>query len=166
MCARGASLAGLEFVYSPSGHGMNEYGNTADEGLTDLATLKRQLAGSEKATVALQHMVDTLASLPALEQFVPAALGIVAEAFDTRDCAYFEHRAGDPIRLRYWFFDGRVFGPEEIRSFSSEHEFAELRAMESGFVVPDTYLGVPFRKRTKASVRNHAVHPPRACYEL
>jgi hypothetical protein len=140
---------------------MGEHRNIADETTTDVAALKQQVADSEKTTVALQKMVDALASLPALEQFVPAALRIVADAFDTKDCAYFEHRAGDLIRLRYWFFEETVFGPAGIRSFSDQHDLPELRILESGFSVPDTYLGVPFRARTKASVRNHAVQLPR-----
>ena len=127
---------------------------------TDVELLRRQLVDSEKATLALQQMVDALSLLPALENFVPAALPIVARALNIRDCAYYEHRRGDPIRLRYWFLDGKVFGPREIRAFGDDREYAGVKAMEAGFYVPDTYLGVPFRKRTKASVLNHGGEQP------
>lgn len=122
--------------------------------------VQRELAESRKASAALQQMVDALASLPALNHFVPIALRIVAEAFETTDCAYYEHRQGEPIRLRYWFFKGQVFGPGDIRAFADDHPYAGTKALEAGFVMPAAYLGVPFRKRIHAQVVDHSGDRP------
>lgn len=121
----------------------------------ELNHLRSRLADSEKAIAALRQMVNALASLPALEEFVPAALRIIASAFKISDCAYYQHRKGEPIRLRYWFLEGKVYGSDDIRAFGDDHKYAKIKALEVGFHVPDTYLGMPFRKRTKALVLNH-----------
>ncbi len=99
-------------------------------------------------------MIDALTTIGNLDELLPAVLRIVAQAFKTDNCAFYEHNDDTAIYLRYWLLGDRVLHPEELVTLDRE-SFATVRRLAEGFTVPDTHLGSHFRRRTKASILDH-----------
>ena len=116
--------------------------------------LVRDLAQEEKARAALQEMVDIVSSLPTLDAFVPAALGIVARTFGVGDCSYYDALPDEPIRLRFWEREGRSLMGEELATVMP-HRPELIAVLQAGFEVPDSYFGVNNRERTRAFTLDH-----------
>ncbi len=110
------------------------------------AVLARK-AELERANSALQQIVDAVVRVENVGAFIPEALSIVAKAFNTTHCIFFEHPT-ETIYLRYWYADGEVLGPGEFGRVTGE--FGDiLREAAGGFQVPDTQFDgkVTERKR-------------------
>ena len=117
------------------------------------ALVRRQLASERRSTAALRGVIDALAAIDRIDDFVPGVLRVVADAFGARDCALFEN-VGERVHLLYWFNDGEITpggaflhggpGPDPV--------FAELAR---GFVVDVGYLGTTIEERRHAVVIDH-----------
>ena len=107
-----------------------------------------------KANTALQRVIDALTAIDDLDEFVPATLRIVAQAFETGNCAFYEHGDKALIYLRYWLMGDRVLRPDDLVTLNSE-SFATVRRLAAGFTVPDSHLGTPVRNRTRAVILDH-----------
>ena len=107
-----------------------------------------------KANTALQRVIDALTAIDDLDEFVPATLRIVAQTFETENCAFYEHGDKAPIYLRYWLMGDRVLRPDDLVTLDSE-SFATVRRLAAGFTVPDSHLGTPVRNRTRAVILDH-----------
>ena len=107
-----------------------------------------------KANTALQRVIDALTAIDDLDEFVPATLRIVAQAFETENCAFYEHGDKAPIYLRYWLMGDRVLRPDDLVTLDSE-SLATVRRLAAGFTVPDAHLGTSVRNRTRAVILDH-----------
>lgn len=119
------------------------------------ATLAARLAELERSEAVYQAVIDAVGRLETTECLIPEILRIVANAFGTQACAYFEHMNSRTIFLRFWFFNGEVYGPEKLASLVDPHIGDTMRFLANGFTAPDDYLGYPTRERTQSTLLDH-----------
>ena len=119
-----------------------------------LDAFAQQLAQEERASAALQEMVDVVSSLPTFDELIPVALGVVSRTFGVEDCAFLEAFPDEHVELRFWYRRGRVLRPEELTD-ALPHRPKMGRLLGTGFSVPDSYFGVPNIARTRASFLDH-----------
>ena len=117
-------------------------------------TLLRDLVREERASAALQQMVDAVSALPTPDELIPVALGVVSRTFGPGDCSYYEVLPGEPIRLRFWAHEGRVLTPDELVAVMP-HRPEIIERLRTGFEVPDSYFGEHNRDRTRAYTLDH-----------
>ena len=114
-----------------------------------------RLAELAKANEALQQTIDALGCVSDFDEFVPAVLKIVAQAFGTNACGYYEHSEEEPIYLRYWFSNDRVLNPMELQLLDPEL-YPTLRKLAHGFTVAPEHLhGTTVRGRTHPVILDH-----------
>jgi signal transduction histidine kinase len=108
----------------------------------------------ERSSEALQRTIDAVSELETLNQFLPRALRIVAEAFGAKSASYYEHPEST-IYLRYWLLDGQLYGPKELPKLD-ERQYAVMVRLAQGFTVPPEHLGVDLHNRVRPSIIHHA----------
>jgi signal transduction histidine kinase len=108
---------------------------------------------ADRGLTALQRTIDVLRRLPRAEDFVPATLKIVAEAFGAVSCGHYEI-VGRTIFLRYWWHEGAVLGPTDLPRLSTE-QLQTIRRLASGFTVPASHLGVDVAQHLDPLVLDH-----------
>ena len=107
---------------------------------------EREQAAQERAEVlgkaknALQATVDATSQLLELDKLVPKVLGIIANVFETENCAIYENLPSGEVRLRYWHAEGRTMLPAELLQLD-EARYSLIRNLAAGFFVPPEYLG-------------------------
>lgn len=114
---------------------------------------KKRADEMERASLALQKTIDEVSKLQSLADFIPRALRIVAEAFGLGSAGFFEH-PGDTIYLRYWLFENKIYGPQELPGLDSTR-YELMSQMAAGFTVPVDHLGVHYRARSRPSIVHH-----------
>ncbi len=107
------------------------------------------------SNLALQQMIDTLASLSSFDKFIPTVLTIVAKTFKAANCGYYEHNQDETVYLRYWFSQGTVLNPMELQLLDPERH-RTLYQLANGFTVPPEHLhGTTVRNRTRPVIIDH-----------
>ena len=109
-----------------------------------------------RANEALQATIDALSEVRDLSEFVPTVLRIIASAFDSTNCAYFEHFEDEPVRLRYWYRDGVVMSPTELENLT-EKRYSLMNELVRGFEVPESHLGSKVRNRKHPVILDHTL---------
>jgi signal transduction histidine kinase len=108
-----------------------------------------------RSNEALQQTIDTLGSLDNFDDFIPTVLTIVARTFNANNCAYYEHNLDETVYLRYWFSNGKILNPLELKLLDSE-QHRVLRQLADGFTVPLEHLhGTTVRDRTRSVIIDH-----------
>lgn len=130
--------------------------------------IQAQMRAAElmRANDALQATIDVLPTVDGLERFIPAVLEIVASSFDAPSCAYYEHRSGDLIHLRYWRHDRQTLGPTEMLSADLGSDLSFVRELAAGFELPPDLRSLNVRQRTHAVIVNHELTPGRLGIDL
>ena len=118
------------------------------------AAMRERAAELTRASEALQTTIDAVAELASLNDFVPRALHIVADAFGAGSAAFYEH-PNETIFLRYWLLNGDVFGPRDLPGLDRER-YAMMTRLADGFTVLETHLGVDLHHRSRPSIIHHA----------
>lgn len=114
----------------------------------------RTAAELARTTAAMQALIDALATMSKLEDFVPVALRIAADTFGSEQALFYTHPKTEPIRLGYWLRGDEVLTASEILALERP-DVAILKTLAGGFEVPDSHLGTPPRLRKRAVIVDH-----------